>query len=447
MRASDLIIRGGTVVTMDGTRRVGAFDVRVRAGRIAEVGPALAVDGAAQVVDARGCAVIPGLVHAHVHLCQVLFRNFAEDRPLLPWLEERIWPLEAAHDPTTLRTSALLGMAEMLRSGATAALDMGTVRHHDAVFEAARDAHFRLQSGKAMMDAGERVPAGLRETTAASLAESDRLAHAWQGAAEGRLSYAYAPRFVPSCSPELLAAVASRVAAGARLHTHASENPDEIAFVRKLTGLENVQYLARLGLLSPRTTIAHGVHLVDDEVDLLARHGTSVAHCPSANLKLASGVADTVKLLSRGVNVGLGADGAPCNNNLDLWREMKLAGLLPRLRHGPGALPAMAVLEMATLGGARALGLEAQIGSIEVGKQADLAVVDLQRLHVQPVGEGAQELATALVYASQAADVRHVFVDGRQVVKAGRLTTIDEEALLAAVARDARAVRMRAGLA
>ncbi len=442
----ELVVRGGTVVTMDGRRTTARMDMRVRGGRIVELGPELPIRGPAHVVDATGCAVIPGLIHTHIHLCQVLFRNHAEDRALLPWLKERIWPLEAAHDPATLRTSALLGLAELLKSGATAALDMGTVHHHDAVFEAASDVGFRLTSGKAMMDHGEGVPDGLRETTLQSLRESDRLAARWHGARGGLLSYAYAPRFVPSCSPALLDGVAGRVAEGARLHTHASENLDEIALVRRTTGLENIAYLRKLGLLSPRTTIAHAVHLVDDELTHLAETGTSVAHCPSANLKLASGIADVVTLHSRGVNVGLGGDGAPCNNNLDLWREMKLAGLLPRLKHGPAALPAMTVLEMATLAGARSLGLEREIGSLEVGKRADFAVVDLERAHVQPVGTQPDEIATALVYASQAADVRHVYVDGAPAVKDGRLVRIDETSLVADARRALSVLRSRAGL-
>ncbi len=446
MAEVELIIRGGVAVTMDAQRRVGALDVRVVGRRIAQVGEHLSTRGAARIIDARGCAVLPGLIHSHVHLCQVLFRNFAEDRALLDWLKERIWPLEAAHDETTLRTSTRLGLAELIRSGSTAALDMGTVRHHDQVFEVAREVGFRLQSGKAMMDGGDGVPEPLRETAAEALSESDRLERSWQGAAEGLLSYAYAPRFVPSCSPELLGGVAERVAAGKRLHTHASESGEEIALIRRATGLSNVAYLARLGLLSPRTTLAHGVHLEADEVGLLAQSGTSVAHCPSANLKLASGVADTVALVARGVNVGLGADGAPCNNNLDLWREMKLAALLPKLEHGPAALAAAKVLEMATLGGARALGLEHEIGSLEPGKQADLAVVDLQMPHVQPLGPASEDVVTALVYASQASDVRHVFVAGRQLLRDGELVMLDESALVADAQRDARAVRERAGL-
>lgn len=447
MSPIDLILRGGTVVTMDRSRRILVADVRVRGGRIVEIGEKLSASPTSRVIDARGCAVIPGLVHGHIHLCQVLLRHMAEDRALLPWLAERIWPLEAAHDAKSLRTSALLGIGELLLSGATAALDMGTVHHQDAVFEAARDSGFRLTSGKAMMDAGEGVPPGLAENTRDSIVESDRLAHAWEGKADGRLSYAYAPRFVPSCSPALLSEIASRVQRGARLHTHASENADEVALVRRTTGLENVDYLGKLGLLSPRTTIAHGVHLTEGERRLLASTGTSIAHCPSANLKLASGIADTVALRASGVNVSIGADGAPCNNNLDLWREMKLAGLLPRLAHGPSALTALDVLEMATLGGARALGLEREIGSIETGKKADLVVVDLQKPHVQPLGDDAASLVTALVYAVQASDVRDVFVDGHHLVRDRKLTTIDQDALLADAKREARALKDRAKIA
>lgn len=440
--AEEILIRGGTAVTMDEHRRVGAFDVRVRDGVIVEVGADLKVNGPTRVLDAKGCAVVPGLVHSHLHLCQVLFRNHAEDRPLLPWLSERIWPLEAAHDPTTLRTSAELGLVELLLSGATCALDMGTVNHHDAVFEAAGDLGFRLVSGKAMMDVGDDVPDGLRETTANSVDESDRLHEKWNGARDGLLHYAYAPRFVPSCSDELLAQVARRVEAGGRLHTHASENLDEVALVKRTTGLDNVDYLAKKGLLSKRSVLAHAVHLAPGEIGTFAKAGASVAHCPSANLKLASGIADVPALIEGGVNVGLGADGAPCNNNLDVWRELKLAGLLPRLKYGAVALGARDVFELATLGGARAVGLADRIGSLEPGKRADLAIVDLETPHAQPV----DDVYTALVYAVQAADVRTVLVDGVIRVKDRRVVGFETGALLRRVRRDRDAVFARAGL-
>lgn len=443
MPSLELLIRGGTVVTLDAERRVGRFDLRVVGGAIVEIGPSLERRGPSRIIDATGLVVIPGLVHSHLHLCQALLRNSAEDRELLPWLRERVWPLEAAHDADTLRASADLGIAELLRSGATCALDMGTVRHHDVVFESARDAGIRLVSGKAMMDVGDDVPDRLRETTRESLDESDRLRAKWDGAANGRLGYAYAPRFVLSCCDELLGEVARRVEQGARLHTHASENPDEVAVVRRLTGRGNVEHLHDLGLLSPRTTLAHCVHLDDHEPELMAKSGTSVAHCPSANLKLASGIADVPMLLAAGVTVGIGADGAPCNNNLDVWREMKLAGLLPRLKHGPAALEARKIFELATLGGARALGLESQIGSIEVGKRADLALVDLNRPHAQPAGD---DVYTQLVYAAQASDVEMVLVDGEVVVRGGRVLTLDENEVVRRSQSAIRIVRERAGL-
>lgn len=436
----EILIRGGTVVTMDPSRRVAALDVRIRSGVVVEVGANLPSIGPTQVLDATGCAVVPGLVHSHLHLCQVLFRNHAEDLPLLPWLSERIWPFEAAHDPSSLYTSAELGIAELLLSGATCALDMGTVRHHDAVFDAARDLGFRLVSGKAMMDAGDDVPAGLRESTRESLEESDRLREKWDGANEGRLHYAYAPRFVPSCSDELLGEVARRVESGARLHTHASENLDEVALVKRTTGLDNVDYLAKKGLLSKRSVLAHAVHLAAGEIETLAASGASVAHCPSANLKLASGVADVPALLAGGVNVGLGADGAPCNNNLDIWREMKLAGLLPRLKYGAVSLAARQVFELATLGGARALGLVDSIGSIEPGKRADIAIVNLETPHAQPV----DDVYTALVYAVQASDVRTVLVDGVVRVNERRIVGLDLKAMLNRVRHERDGLMKRA---
>ncbi len=438
---SGLLIRGGMAVTMDAHRTVAPLDVRVSGPLIAEVGPNLVANGDT-VVDATGCAVLPGLVHAHLHLCQVLFRSAAEDRTLLPWLRERIWPLEAAHDPESLRASAELGIAELLLSGATCALDMGTVRDHDVVFEAARELGLRLTSGKAMMDAGDDVPAGLRESSEESLAESDRLRATWSDEAEGRLQYAYAPRFVLSCSDALLGGVAERLSSGARVHTHASENVDEIAAVQARFGRPNVEALGALGLLSERTTVAHAIHVSPSEISILADTKTSVAHCPSSNLKLGSGVARVPELLRAGVTVGLGADGAPCNNNLDLWREMKLAGLLPRIAHAPGVLSAMDVLEMATLGGARALGLADRIGSLEAGKRADVIIVDLMKPHLQPVGA---EVVTALVYAAQASDVRSVYVDGRLLVSDGKLVHADADRVVRVAVEQASKVRSRAG--
>ncbi len=436
------------MVTCDPHHRIFDGDVLLRGERVVAVGdearrlshrPASPL----RVLDARGCAVIPGFVQAHVHLCQALFRGMADDLPLLEWLKARIWPLEAAHDPDSLRASASLGVAEMLKGGTTTVLDMGTVHHHDAVFEVLAASGMRAVSGKTMMDAGDDVPAGLRETTESSLAESEALCERWHGAEGGRLRYAFSPRFVLSCTEGLFrqsAALARK--RGATLHTHAAEHPGEKAAVRAALGRDDVDALEEWGFAGPDTVLAHGVQLTAEQRRRVARAGTRVAHCPSANLKLGSGVAKVARMLKRGVVVGLGADGAPCNNNLDAFVEMRHAALLAKRLGDTTALPARTVLRMATIGGARALGLDAEVGSIEVGKRADLAVVDLTRLHCEP-GGGPD---ARVVYAARAGDVRHVLVDGRVLVRHGELTTMDEEQVLSDARAQGARVRARAGL-
>lgn len=426
---------------MDEDRRVLVdADLAVADGRIAALGPpGQRLPGPArQELDVRGRLLLPGLVQGHVHLCQTLFRGLAEDLPLLPWLRERIWPLEAAHTPATLAASARLGLAELIRGGVTAALDMGTVRHTEVLFQEAARAGFRLVGGKAHMDAAGAEAPGLAEDTGASLAEAEALCRSWHGAAGGLLGYAFAPRFLLACSDAVLEACGELARRhGAGLHTHASENREECAAVRARCGTGNVAALDRFGLLGPRTVLAHCVHLEPGEVEILAARGATVAHCPGANLKLASGIAPVVGLRRAGVPVALGADGAPVNNNLDPWLEMRLAALLPRLSHGPAALPAWEVLAMATRGGARALGLEDRIGSLEPGKEADLLLVDLGQVHSSPTGP---DPATALVFAAGRGNVRAVWIAGRQVLDQGRLLTLDEEELLARAGEAARSL-------
>jgi 5-methylthioadenosine/S-adenosylhomocysteine deaminase len=427
----ELVIQNATVVTMDPERRVLAdAEVVVENDRIVRVGAPSrgGKSGVRKVVDARGALVLPGLIHGHLHACQTLCRNRADGLELLDWLRERIWPFEAAHDAASMRASADLTFLEMIRSGATAALDMGSVRHYDAVFESARDSGIRLVGGKAMMDAGQGLPAGLRETTEQSVAESMRLLETWHGTQNGRLRYAFAPRFVLSCSELLLREVAAKAhQTGTRIHTHASENPTECDVVREKTGEDNVSYFHTLGLLGETTTLAHCVWLTSQEMRQIAETKTSICHCPSANLKLASGIAKIPELLKDGVNVALGADGAPCNNNLDIFVEMRLAALLHKPRSGPTAMSAMQVLEMATLNGAKALGLEKEIGSIEVGKKADLIIVERNGAHATPSGDDA---VAALVYAGQSRDVRDVIVDGHVLMRGREVLTMDEPAVL-----------------
>ncbi len=441
----DLLIRGGTVVTCDATDRVAPADVLVSGGRIAQIEPhgSIAPRGLVRVIDAADCAVVPGLVQAHVHLCQVLFRGMADDLPLLEWLKQRIWPLEAAHDEASLTASAELGLLEMSLAGTTTVLDMGTVHGHDAVFDACLRSGLRVTSGKAMMDQGDGVPAALRESTRESLDESDRLLRDWRGKGGGRLDYAYAPRFILSCTEELFRGVAARSEqSGARIHTHAAEHAGEREAVRAALGVDDIAALRAWGVTGPRTVLAHGVQLSDAEAAQLASDRTSIVHCPSANLKLGSGIARVADLDSLGVQLALGCDGAPCNNNLDPWQELRHAALLAKITSGTTSFPARRAFRLATIDGARALGKDALIGSLEVGKQADIAVVRLDAPHAEPGGD----VFSRLVYACKASDVEHVLVAGEFVVRHREHTRLDAAHVRFRARELGRKTAARAGL-
>jgi 5-methylthioadenosine/S-adenosylhomocysteine deaminase len=417
-----IIVRGGTTLPMAAAREWRPADVLLRDGRIAEVGPALDTPEGCEVLDARDAFVMPGFVQAHVHVVQSLARYRAEGLPLLRWLAERIWPYEAALRPDEVAAAARLGIAELLTGGTTSALDMGTTHDQDEIFRAAADLGIRLTSGKCHMDTGSGVPRRLLEECDASLAEAEELGGRWHGAAGDRLRYAVAPRFVLSCSAELLTgAVALARRRGYLLHTHSSENPDETRAVRALTGRGNVTFLADAGIAGEDTVLAHCVHLDDDEVDLLAATKTGVAHCPGANLKLASGIADLPRLLANGVRIGLGADGPPCNNRLSIFHEMALAGTLHNLAHGAAAVDPWTVLEMATWRGAEVLGLGGEVGRILPGWKADLVVLGGESLAMEP----AADPAAMVVYGGGLESVRHVVVNGSVVVRDGELVTAD----------------------
>lgn len=441
----DLVIGNATVITMNAAREVlRDAEIVIQRGRIVKVGRAQTGKraGLRRFIDAREQVVLPGLIHSHLHACQTLFRNHADGLELLDWLSQRIWPFEAMHDEHTMRASADLTFLECIRSGATAACDMGTVRHYDSVFESARDAGIRLVGGKCMMDVGQDVPPGLRETTDQSLSHSLQLLEKWHGAENDRLRYAFAPRFALSCSEPLLKRVHTlALEKGVRIHSHASENQTECHLVREQTGLDNVSYFHNLGLLGPHTTLAHCVWLTPTERRLLQETGTCVAHCPSSNFKLASGIAQVPEMLDQGIAVALGADGAPCNNNLDIFIELRLAGLIHLPRAGPTSLSAMQVLEMATLNGAKALGLSGEIGCIQEGARADLITVDLSKAHATP---NSTDPVATLVYSAQSTDVRNVIVDGQLLMRDRQLLTMDETAVLsAAKAASARVTKAR----
>jgi 5-methylthioadenosine/S-adenosylhomocysteine deaminase len=438
-----VLIRNAVVLTMNDALEVLEGAVSVSDGRIAAIGAE--PDGAHdRVIDARGGILMPGFVQTHVHLCQTIFRGHADDRPLLPWLRERIWPMEAAHTPASLRAAARLACADLLRGGTTAVLTMETVHDTDAVFEAAASMGIRATIGKCMMDApAPEVPARLRERTRSSVDETVALHRRWHDTSGGRIRAAFAPRFAVSCSRDLLEAVASLSARHVALvHTHAAEQRDEVALVKRLTGRANVEYLVDVGLATPRLCAAHCVWVDERERAILAGHDVKVAHCPGSNLKLGSGIASVPEMLAAGICVSLGSDGGACNNHLDMFGEMRLAATLQAMRLGPGTLPARQAVWMATRNGARTLGLEHEIGSIQVGRRADLILVDTSRPHVQP----RPDPYATLVYASRPDDVRIAMIDGDLLVDDFALTQADSAEIAATAREEAAHLVRRAGI-
>src|SRR6266481_5672725 len=289
--AKSILIKGGTIVTMDQHGSIVRGDVLIRDGRIAEIGEAINAD-VDETIDAHGCAVLPGFIQTHIHLCQTLFRGAADDLALIDWLKKRVWPMEAAHTRESIRASAQLSIVELIRSGTTCALTMETVRHTEEVLRVVEESEFCATVGKCMMDRGDDVPRELYEETHRSVQESLCLIDKWHGRGDGRIRCCFAPRFAISCTRELLTEVAQLARErGVMIHTHAAENEKECEMVEHETGMRNVAYLDALGVSGSHVMLAHCIHLDDEEMATLVRTKTNVGHCPSSNLKLGSGVA------------------------------------------------------------------------------------------------------------------------------------------------------------
>ncbi|HTV01460.1 MAG TPA: 5'-deoxyadenosine deaminase [Luteitalea sp.] len=435
------VLRGATVLTMNDALEVVEGPVVIRGGVITQVGGTEPND--LPSIDVSGCVLLPGFVQTHVHLCQTLFRGAADDLALLAWLRQRIWPMEAAHDAASLRVSTRLAVYELLRTGTTCVLTMETVHGTDVVLETLAASGLRATVGKCLMDSDDAAPARLKQPVNEAMDEAMALRRAFDGAADGRIRIALAPRFAVSCSRALLEATAAVSGAdGLLVHTHASEQRDEIEVVRAIAGMGNLAYLADTGLASPRLCAAHCVWVDEAEQALLAEHDIKVMHCPGSNLKLGSGLAPVPELRARGVCVSLGADGAACNNRLDMFEEMRLAATLQAVRLGPGALPAADVVWMATRAGAQTLGLEDRIGQIQVGYQADLIAVDVSG----PMTAPGPDPYSTLVYACRGTDVRLTMVDGHVLVRDGVHDAVDPAQLAGDARLEARRLMARAGL-
>ncbi len=435
-----ILIKGGLIVPFDGTEPRVA-DVLVDGERIARVGDGLEAQGA-DVIDAAGKVVLPGLVQGHVHLCQTIFRATAEDMPLLEWLERRTVPLELAHSYDTLYASAALGALELLLSGVTTALDFGTFDHQRAVFDACAEVGLRVFSGLAIADNVDLwPPAAALPSAEKQIKLAEKMLSEYEGAPAAE--YVLCPRFLLGVTDRMwgkIVALANE--AGAKIHTHASENEEETRLFRERYGWGNIEALFRLGALSERAFVAHCIHLDDAELGMLRESGAHVLHCPGANLKLASGIADVVRMVEMGIGVLVGSDGAGCNNRYDIWRDLRLAALLQKVKYGASALSASTVLSFATADAAEALGLAA--GKIKPGFLADLVVLDLRK--PQSVAPMSDDVYSQILYGAGPENVECVVVGGRVVVRDGAPVGVSVDEVIASAERAAREILARAKL-
>jgi cytosine/adenosine deaminase-related metal-dependent hydrolase len=381
-----------------------------------------------KIFNYSNLTLIPGFVQTHVHLCQTMFRGLAEDMELLDWLQKRIFPYENSHSSESLRLSAQLGIHELQRGGTTTLLDMGTIRYEEVIFEELKNSNMRAIAGKCMIDLNELYPSFI-ETTKDSINQTYDLANEFHNTNYGKLKYGFAPRFVLSCSEKMLIETKEMMKdfEGSIYHTHSSENKSEIEAVKEMHNMENIEYFDSINILGDTTVLAHGIHVNEKEIDLLKKSGTKISHCPSSNLKLGSGIANIPRYLNEGISVSLGADGAPCNNNLSQFTEMRLASLIQKPIHGPKSMDALTTFRLATIEGAKALHLGKDIGSIEIGKKADLVLINLENAN-QTLGN--ENIYSSIIYSSNSENVEHVMIEGKWVVENKKSITYDEDKLV-----------------
>jgi cytosine/adenosine deaminase-related metal-dependent hydrolase len=451
-----MLFTNATIVTMNPMRDIitdGA--IAINDNRIAAIGKSdtlLSQYHDEEVIDVRGKFIIPGLIDTHVHLAQALIRGCADDMALIQWLCERVWVLQGNFTQDDGYVSARLCIAEMLKSGTTTFLESMLAHRYgfDGIARAVDESGIRACLAGIVMDIGtyatqtNSMHPGMVESRDTSLFGVLNMHSKWEGTANDRIHVWFGPRTPGGVSRELyreMSDYARQRNMGITMHL-AEVEADKI-FLQERYGLSPVYFAESVGMLGPKTVLVHMVWLTQADIDKLAETRTNVSHNPSSNSKLASGVCKVPRMLTSGVNVALGCDGGPSNNDYDLIREMKLAAIIHKaVTNDPLIVPAETVLEMATINGARALGLEQEIGSLEVGKKADLVVIDFNRLHTTP----SPNPISTLVYAATGGEVDMVVVDGQIVVGQGQLLTMDEDEVMEQAQQHAQALYKRAGI-
>jgi 5-methylthioadenosine/S-adenosylhomocysteine deaminase len=434
--SADLLITNGTVVTMNSEDMVienGA--VAVTGENIAAVGKADDLSGLRPLkrIDARGGIIMPGLVNTHTHASMTIFRGLADDLPLMTWLNDHIFPAEADLTPEKVFDGALLACAEMILSGTTCFCDM--YLFEDNVAQAAKAAGMRAVVGEVLFD----FPSPNYGSIENGFICTERLAEKYRN--DPLVNIAVEPHSPYLCAPELLQK-ASLLAENNNLLLviHLSETISEVSRIKEKYGLTPVGFLADLEILSSRLLACHCVHLTEEDIGLLKKYEVKVAHNPESNMKLASGIAPVPKLLKKGVCVGIGTDGCASNNNLDLFHEMSMAAKLGKVSMNDSAvMDAKSILRMATIGGAKALGLSEKTGSIETGKKADIIILDMRKPHLTPV----YSPVSHLVYAARGSDVATSVINGNLVMEERRLLAFDLNEIKGKVIRIAENIRKK----
>jgi len=422
IQSDKILINGVNLFSLREYDDSKTYNILIQNGIIQKIDPSIK-DEEATHYNANGLLAMPGFIQTHIHLCQTLFRNSANDLELLDWLEKRIWPLEAAHDSKSMAISARLGILELIKSGTTTILDMGSTSHTESILNEIESSGMRASIGITFMDSGKNVPKKLLISPEKSINHFNKLYKKWHNSNSSRIQLNLAPRFALSCSENLLRQITDiSKQRNLLIHTHASENKKEVAFIREKYGLGNVSFYHKLGMTGKNLCLAHCIWIDENEIEIINETESRILHCPSSNLKLGSGIANIPYYLEKGIICSLGADGAPCNNNLNMFTEMRLAGLIQKPRHGPKSMPAKTLLGMTTINGAKTIQQQDQIGTLEVGKKADIILVDLHSAHTCPN----TNLFAQLVYATQSENVHSVFIDGTPIMWNREVLTIDE---------------------
>jgi len=419
---ADILILECTVLPMDGRRVIEKGLIATKTDRIIYVGKASGAPKirAERIIEGRGRIAIPGLINCHTHIPMTLFRGIGEDQDLNKWLNETIWPLEAKLKPSDVYNGALLGCLEMIKSGTTCFADM--YFYEDMVAKAVKKAGMRAVLAPGILEAGG--PEGGEKL----LKKAVDVVRKYHASADGRVSVRLGPHATYTCSPDFLKKVRKAASAlNVGIHMHLAESREMVKLVKEKHGLTEVELLENIGFLGPDILAAHCIHLSEKEMRLMAKHDVKVAYNPVANMKVALGIPRMKDLMELGVTVGIGTDGPASNNTLDMLESMKFASLLQKVHcMDPTILPAQQTIKMATINGAKALGLEKTVGTLENGKKADITLINFRSPHLTPM----HDPYANIVYSVHGSDVETVIVNGEILMEGRKVKTLDEEEVM-----------------